>query len=225
MGWLSSAWDSVCSFTSGVCSVAKDVFVGVASVASGVLSLARVLPLPPQIEAFFLAVQVIDIVCKALGLLEADETNEDFGGRVLQAEETGIHPEEYPTYLEYVAAIRNVELDPEKSAKYKPEEKMAAGLGVQYWGLEERVGAGTGELLTMIVKDGYNDLPYFTERRISNMLKVDSVANLEKYFSGKLNADDHNSVEQKLVDAERSLSPEKSNIDIYQELDARRELE
>ena len=41
----------------------------------------------------------------------------------------------------------------------------------------------------------------------------------------KLNADDHNSVEQKLVDAERSLSPEKSNIDIYQELDARRELE
>ena len=26
MGWLSSAWDSVCSFTSGVCSVAKDVF-------------------------------------------------------------------------------------------------------------------------------------------------------------------------------------------------------
>ena len=33
MGWLSSAWDSVCSFTSGVCSVAKDVFVGVASVA------------------------------------------------------------------------------------------------------------------------------------------------------------------------------------------------
>ena len=131
MGWLSSAWDSVCSFTSGVCSVAKDVFVGVASVASGVLSLARVLPLPPQIEAFFLAVQVIDIVCKALGLLEADETNEDFGGRVLQAEETGIHPEEYPTYLEYVAAIRNVELDPEKSAKYKPEEKMAAGLGAE----------------------------------------------------------------------------------------------
>ncbi len=66
MGWFSSACSWVSDTVSSVCSAAASVLSSVASVASGVLSLAKVLPiLPPQVEAFLLAVKVIDIVCKA----------------------------------------------------------------------------------------------------------------------------------------------------------------
>ena len=155
MGWFSSACSWVSDTVSSVCSAAASVLSSVASVASGVLSLAKVLPiLPPQVEAFLLAVKVIDIVCKALGILDADENTEDLGDRAMQAEEAGIKPENFETYQEYKATIDAFELDPEKSEKYKPEEKVAAGLGVEFWALEDKFGKGAGDLLTHMVKDG-----------------------------------------------------------------------
>lgn len=217
MGWLSDA----CSWVSDAVS---SVFSSVASVASGVLALAKVLPiLPPQVEAFLLAVKVIDVVCKALGILDADDSTEDLGDRVLQAEEAGIKPENFETYQEYKAAIDSFELDPEKSDKYKPEEKVAAGLGVEFWALEDKFGKGAGDLLTHMVKDGVEGGSYFSKERIDSFIdKVESVADVAKYFSKTLSPDDESSVEQKLVDAEKALSPDKNNADIYRELDTQR---
>ncbi|MBK6757521.1 MAG: hypothetical protein IPG70_07835 [Moraxellaceae bacterium] len=223
MGFFSDVCSAVGSFVSGVCSAAVSVFNGVASVATGVLSLAKVLPLPPQVEAFLLVVKVIDIVCKALGILDADDSTEDLGDRALQAEEAGIKPENFETYQEYKAAIDNFQLDPEKSAKYKTEEKMAAGLGVEFWALEDKFGQGAGDLLTHMVKDGVEGGGYFSKERLDSFLgKVESVADVAKYFSKTLSPDDNSRVEQKLVDAEKALNPDKTNTDIYRELDIQR---
>ena len=224
MGLFSSICSAVSSAFSSACSALSSVFSGVASMASGVLSLARVLPLPPQIEAFFLAVKLIDVVCKALGIIETDESTEEMGDRALQAEEAGIRPEDYPTYKEYVAAIRNFELDPEKTEKYKPEEKMAAGLSVEYWGLEERFGTGAGDLLTHMVKDSYQGGSFFNEERVTRFLdKVESPADVAKYFSNTLSPSDNARVEGKLVDAEKSLNPNKDIGDVYRDLYAKRD--
>lgn len=225
MGWVSSICSAVSSCVSAVCSAASSVLSSVASVASGVLSLAKVLPVfPPQVEAFLLVVKVIDSVCKALGIIEADEDTEELGDRALQADEAGIKPENFATYQEYVTAIRNFELNPEKSEKYKPEEKIAAGLGVEYWALEEKFGKGSGDLLTHMVRDGIDGGNYFSKERVDSFIdKVESLADVAKYFSKALGPDDHNRVEEKLFQADKALNPDKSNADIYRDLDAQRQ--
>ena len=224
MGWFSSACSWVSDTVSSVCSAAASVLSSVASVASGVLSLAKVLPiLPPQIEVFLKVVAAIDAVCKVLGILDADENTEDLGDRAMQAEEEGIKPENFETYKEYKATIDAFELDPEKSEKYKPEEKVAAGLGVEFWALEDKFGKGAGDLLTHMVKDGVDGGSYFSKERVDSFIdKVESVADVAKYFSKTLTPEDSSRVEQKLVDAEKALSPDKSNADIYRELDTQR---
>lgn len=224
MGWFSSACSWVSDTVSSVCSAAASVLSSVASVASGVLSLAKVLPiLPPQIEVFLKVVAAIDAVCKVLGILDADENTEDLGDRAMQAEEAGIKPENFETYKDYKAAIDAFELDPEKSKTYKTEEKVAAGLGVEFWALEDKFGKGAGDLLTHMVKDGVEGGGYFSKERIDSFIdKVESVADVARYFSKALSPEDSSRIEQKLVDAEKALSPDKSNADIYRELDAQR---
>ncbi len=141
----------------------------------------------------------------------------------MQAEEAGIKPENFETYQEYKATIDAFELDPEKSEKYKPEEKVAAGLGVEFWALEDKFGKGAGDLLTHMVKDGVDGGSYFSKERVDSFIdKVESVADVAKYFSKTLTPEDSSRVEQKLVDAEKALSPDKSNADIYRELDTQR---
>lgn len=226
-------WDSVCSAVSScvsaVCSAASSVLSSIASVAGGVLSLAKVLPiLPPQVEAFLLVVKVIDAVCKALGILGKDESTEDLGDRAMQADEAGIKPEKYTTYQEYKADIDNFKLDPEKTAENKSEAKlaatMAAGLGVEFWAMEEKFGKGAGDLLTHVVKDGVAGGNYFSKERLESFIeKVENVTDVAKYFSKSLSPDDNSRVEQKLVDADKALNPEKSNADIYRDLDSRRD--
>lgn len=224
MGFWSSVGSAISSACSAVYSAASSVLSSVASVASGVLSLAKVLPiLPPQVEAFLKVVAAIDAVCKVLGILETDESTEDLGDRAMQAEEAGIKPENFETYQEYKAAIDAFELDPEKSEKYTPEEKVAAGLGVEFWALEDKFGKGAGDLLTHMVKDGVEGGGYFSKERIDSFIdKVESVADVARYFSKALSPEDSNRVEQKLVDAEKALNPDKSNADIYRELDVQR---
>ena len=74
-----------------------------------------------------------------------------------------------------------------------------------------------------MVKDGVDGGSYFSKERVDSFIdKVESVADVAKYFSKTLTPEDSSRVEQKLVDAEKALSPDKSNADIYRELDTQR---
>ena len=226
-GAISGACSAVGSFFGSVASGLSTVLDSVASFASsvGVGGLLTVLSIAFPVLGRVIA--AVEVVLHVLGLLEPKEQLEEFGDRVLQAESAGIIPHDFSTYKEYVAKIRDFELDPEKSKQYNAGDKVIAAMSVQYWGMNERFGIGSGELLTHVVsdivknKDSVEDT-YFTEARIKNILeKVESLADVANYFSGKLDAEDRQAVEKQLVNAEQELNPERSELEITRELEAK----
>lgn len=219
---IGSAFSSACSAIGGAFSA---VFSSVAKVCSGVVSLAKVLPLPGMLGVVVKAVTVLDAVFKVLGLLKPDEKTEELGDRVVQAHEAGIRPERFDSYDEYMQEIRAFELDPEKSEKITQLQKITSGLAVQTWGVEEKFGEGAGELVPVILKDHYRaegegKEPYLTSERMGVYLDaIDTVKDVAAYFSGSLDTERHQQIEEKLVAAEKLNHPEKTEAEIYTQLD------
>ena len=231
-GAISGAFSSACSAVGGAISSAfgsvsstftnaMNNFGSVLSTASTILSaLSVAMPQLAKIAA------IIDIALTILDLQDKDENIEEIGEKVLEGYALDIKPADFSGYDEYIAAIRNIKLDPEKSDKFNLGEKLVAGITVQSWGMEEKYGKGSSDFLVHIL----NDAPkiakgegYFTEGRVQNILdKIKDVADVAKYFSNKLNPDDSNAVGKQLVAAEQELSPDKSKREIYQELDQHR---
>ncbi|GEM_PF-509716 len=239
MGWFSSACSSIGSAFSSACSAVggaiSSAFGSVTSTFSNAISnIGSVLSTASTIlSALSVAMPhiakiaaIVDIALTILNLQDQDENVEEIGEKVLEGYAQDIKPADFSSYDEYIAVIRNIKLDPEKSDKFNQGEKIAAGITVQSWGVEEKYGKGSSDFIAHIL----NDAPklakgegYFTESRVQNVLdKIKSVADVAKYFSNKLNADDDNRVERDLVKAEQDLNPDKSVEDIYQELDQHR---
>lgn len=238
MGWLSSAVSTVSSAFSSACSAVGNAISNnfgnvtdtfsktindlgtVLTATSAILTALSVVIPHPQLR---LAVKVIDSALVVLGLLKENETTEDIGDMALQAYEADIKPADFSSYDEYISALRNFKLDPEKSEKFNFGEKVSAGITIQAWGLEEKIGQGSSDLLVYILKDAPNVIKgegYFTETRVQNIIgKIKDISDVAKYFSNKLNPDKNNDIEQELVKAEQNLNPDKSVDEIYQELD------
>ena len=238
MGWLSSAVSTVSSAFSSACSAVGNAISNtfgnvtdtfsktindlgtVLTATSAILTALSVVIPHPQLR---LAVKVIDSALVVLGLLKENETTEDIGDIALQAYEADIKPADFSSYDEYISALRNFKLDPEKSEKFNFGEKVSAGITIQAWGLEEKIGQGSSDLLVYILKDAPNVIKgegYFTETRVQNIIgKIKDISDVAKYFSNKLNPDKNNDIEQELVKAEQNLNPDKSVDEIYQELD------
>ena len=80
------------------------------------------------IQAVAVIGQILMTVAKALGLIEDDQQSvEDLGDKAIQAADEGIVPENYESYEQYLHDVENFELDLEKSASIKQEEKIAKG--------------------------------------------------------------------------------------------------
>ncbi len=168
IGTLITAAGSVCST---VCS-------GLASVVGGGLSslgsaLGSILSVGNSLSSI---VSIVNTIGRALGIWGEKETTDEMGDRALQAQEAGIRPENYETYEAYIKEIRGLDLDPEKSKKYTSVEKVMAGMGVCYWGLDGKYGKGSGDLLTHIVKDH----EFFNEKRLG--VYLDGVRRLQLRF-------------------------------------------
>ncbi|MFW2037308.1 hypothetical protein ACG92Y_02050 [Acinetobacter ursingii] len=235
MGFWSSVGSAISSACSAVGSAISGAFGSVSSTFSNAMSnigsvlstastiLSALSVAMPQIAKI---AAIVDIALTILNLQDKNENVEEIGEKVLQGYEMDIKPADFSTYEEYITAIRNVKLDPEKSEKFNLGEKLAAGITVQAWGMEEKYGQGSSDFLVHIL----NDAPkiakgegYFTESRVQNILdKIKNVADVAKYFSNKLGPDDGNRVEQELVQIEKGLNPNKTVEDIYKELDQHR---
>lgn len=214
MGFWSSLGSAVGSVCSAVCG-------GIAAVCGGgIASLAGAVGLALKVTGLLdAAVKVVDVIGRVLGIWGEKETTEEMGDRALQAQEADIRPENFETYEQYLKEIRGLELDPEKSKSYTQAEKIMAGMGVCYWGLDGKYGKGSGDLLTHIVKDH----EFFNEKRLGAYLDgVRNVADVARFFSGKLSPDEVNRVGDNLLMAEKKLNPERDYADIYHDLNARK---
>ena len=111
------------------------IIAAICGIASAALSVAKALgAVGLAIEGVKMVVNSLVSVCKALGLIKEETEPEELGDKAIQAEEQGIKPENFKTYEEYVKAVENFEIDPEKSALTTEKEKhvkaseLAAGL-------------------------------------------------------------------------------------------------
>lgn len=227
-------WDSISSACSSIGSAISDTFSSFSSTCSDIIdsvathapaisgalkALSIVIP-HPYLKA---AIAVVDMVLITLGLLGSNETTEEIGERVLHAKEANISPADFSSYDEYMEEIRNFEIDPEKSKDFNFGEKIAAGISVQAWGMEEKIGENSSELLALIMNDAPNlnkDEGYFTESRIEAILQsIDKVSNIVDFFKDKLDPDTRGEVESSLVDVEKSINPDMPIEDIYNQLD------
>ena len=80
------------------------------------------------IEVAKLVGNILTEIVKSLGIINPDENATDLGDKALQAEAQGIVPEKYDNYQEYLKAVQNFELDPEKSTCFSEIDKLSKGV-------------------------------------------------------------------------------------------------
>lgn len=209
MGWLSSAFSSVCSAVSSIGSSVSNFCASV---------LPRISTTLDSIGSVIAG--IANAVLKILGVFEEDDDVEDMGDRAIQAGEAGIKPENFDTYDEYMAEIRNFKLDPERSADLSSVEKLAAGLGIGAVGLEKKFDAPEGSMGVLWLLAASNPA-FFTADRLVHLVK--SGANLlqvANFFDGKLELTEAVATRKTLMGVERDFSPGKSDEAIYADLNA-----
>lgn len=155
---------------------------------------------------------------KALGLIKPEMKVEDLGDKAIQS---GYNPEDYDSYAEYVKAVEDYDLDPEKSKLTTEEEKIKKGM----------------ELATGVTIEKYQEFPiedfciavgnnqkYFTSEKMGEIAKLiqsdgQYIPNLLNYMNGteKDSAKIQNAVET-LVGVEKSVNPAISDKDAYKQV-------
>jgi hypothetical protein len=171
-----------------------------------------------------LVVKLVTTILEKLGLIDAGEDAKEVGDKMLQAEEKGITPDNYENYDDYNKAIKEFELDPEKSAQFTDQEKFAKYAAVGLGQIEKVVGDGAITFLTEVATKLSPEFKLDT--KIQSYMDSFS-GNLDKlngYFNGSLSQKDFQEVEKQVVSIEKEISPEKSNDEILSELDKERGL-
>lgn len=178
--------------------------------------LPRIVPMLDQVGHVLKT--VANVVLGVLGIFRPGEDVEDMGDRAMQAAEQGIRPEKFDSFDEYMAEIRNFQLDPEKSASRSSDEKLMAGLAVGATGMEKKLAAPEGSLGPVWLMAATNPA-YFTADRLVSILQTGSqVLNIMRYFEGKLGPADAVNARDAMMDVERKRSPEKSDTELYEEI-------
>lgn len=212
MGFWSSIGSAISSGFSSFCSAVGGALSSALAIVSPMLALG--------IEAIKAVATIAHTVLTELGIIQPEEKVDDIGDRVQQASEAGIKPENYEKFDEYVTAIRGFELDPEKSKKTSESEKLLTGLSFASLALEDKFkGSDAGNLSNLWLLVAKNP-DFFTGDRISSILSATTdIKSIKDYFDGKLTSSGADIIEQKLFDAEKSLSPEKTDNAIYADID------
>lgn len=152
---------------------------------------------------------------KALGLIKPETNVIDLGDKAIQSE---YDPEKFNSYEEYVKAVEDYDLDPEKSKLMTDEEKIKKGM----------------ELVSGVMIEKYQDFPiedfciavgqnpkFFTEAKmgeIANLIKSDgqNIPNILNYVNGtEKNSDKIRNTVETLVDIEKKVNPAISDKEAY----------
>ncbi|MFM2345577.1 MAG: hypothetical protein RL654_330 [Pseudomonadota bacterium] len=136
----------------------------------------------------------------------------------MQAKETGITPEKFESFEEYMNAIRTFQLDPEKSVQTSTVEKMAAGLAIGTVGLENKFDTPEGAMASLWLLAVSHPI-YFTADRLANFIeRGGDIGKIIRFFEGQLGPADAVDTQKTLIKLERELSPGKSDDVMFDEL-------
>ena len=155
---------------------------------------------------------------KALGLIKPDIKVSELGDKALQS---GYNPEDYDSYLEYVNAVENYNLDPEKSYLTTEEDKLKKAM----------------ELAVGVTIEKYDNLPvqefciavgenikYFTETKIKEIGKLiqldeSNISRILNYINGtERDSKQIQRVVDTLMEVEKISNPEISEKEAYKDI-------
>ncbi|MGE6316362.1 hypothetical protein ACQKC1_11370 [Shewanella baltica] len=127
---------------------------------------------------------------QAVGILKPDEDVKQLGERALQAAQEGITPEKFDDFDDYVEALRNFEIDPDKAKTRNDVERLVVGLGVGSFGLEKKFEAAPGSLSAIWLLPVANP-EFFTVNRMDSLLQQGKLSgDIFGYLERKLSAGD-----------------------------------
>lgn len=203
-------WDSIVSVASAVAdTVVKAAETLGPAVKDTVDKLGPMLSMiPGKIGA---VARVVTLVSEVLGIFKKGDEVDDIGDRALQGAEQDITPDGYETFDEYMDALRNIELDPEKSEQTSFLDKVLAGCGVSVQGFNAKVDESPE-----VLQDFYmliaNNPDFFTEERAGQYTThFDQLGELVDFFKGTLDAPEEISVLDRLIEIERSMGNDQAN--------------
>lgn len=155
---------------------------------------------------------------KELGLIKPDIKVSELGDKALQS---GYNPEEYDSYIEYVNAVENYNLDPEKSNLTTEEDKLKKAM----------------ELAVGVTIEKYENLPvqefclavgentrYFTETKIKEIAKLiqldeSNISRILNYINGtEKDSKQIQSIVDTLMEIEKISNPEISDKEAYRDI-------
>lgn len=170
------------------------------------------------IQAVAVIGQILMTVAKALGLIEDDQQSvEDLGDKAIQAADEGIVPENYESYEQYLHDVENFELDLEKSASIKQEEKIAKGAEVLLKATDEKLGTD-GIVVVNLLNAMASNQDFFREFGGAVDKAIKENPELIKTISSfvadrKLSDGDVDVMTDKMVDIIKTAKPEMSTFE------------
>lgn len=209
MGFFSSMGSAISGAFSSAISVVSSA---ISSISSFAVNIA-----PKIVGQLGTVGLVIQAIAAIVGLFKPDEKVEEMGDRAMQASESGIRPENFDSFDEYMDSIRDFDLDPEKSKSYSNEAKQIAGIGIACKGIEDKFQLQTGVMgaMTVLVASNPN---YFNSERVSNWLQTGvDIANVVGYFDKKLSAGENVDIINDMVKAENNIS-DKPDQETYEDI-------
>lgn len=205
--FASSVISTVCSGVGSVLGAVGNFAVSVGTAIGGALSTVA---------------GVIGSVAQALGAIKPEEKIDELGDRALQAADSGIQPDNFEKYDEYLDAIRSFEIDPEKSKSLSAESKQMAGLAVTAKSIEDKFDLREGTVGALSVLAAINS-DYFTSERMLAWFNSDMpIEKIIDYFDSKLDAADTVEVEAELIRQDQEVTG-RNETDIEKELNQVRE--
>lgn len=127
----------------------------------------------------------------------------------------GTKPENYNTYQEYLKAIEDFELDPEKSKKWTESEKIEKGIEITSAILVEKYGPNIEPLLVEVVKNPV----FFNNDRIKEYIKLVSdnkisYMEISDYLDGNIRNFDHQGkINDAMLNVEKRVNSSISDSD------------
>lgn len=197
--WISAAASVISTVVSGIGRAISD---GVKTVVSTVGTIIEKLPeYAPKVANF------VSTLLQAINITRPNETAQEFGERVLQAQERGYRLDSAEKFDEYMEKLRSFELDPEK-AKSRPEgQQLAAAMSVGAVGLGRRFDLAPETVALIYLLPLANDR-FFTPERVQAMLAARGmIRDISDYLEGRLSPDESVNLSRRVLELEHRINP------------------
>ncbi|WP_296919825.1 hypothetical protein [Megasphaera sp.] len=185
------------------------ILVGIAEVISSAVSLVASIVKTVGIELVQFA-RMLTELAKGLGLMEPESDVIELGDKGIQAEEMGITPDKFEEYDDYLRAVKDFEVDKDKSVSISEDDKLKKGAELVTAVLISKYGDLAATFLWLCAK-----MPSYFEPRMPYLTTTpkdsDSPAfvGITRYLEGKETDFDKNlEAEKMLTEIDKTVEPD-----------------